>query len=49
MCVLPQKPIKAQIRNLQSALGRVEVLGVREELARLLAEEEGERAENDGA
>lgn len=35
----PSKPLKSQIRDLQRALGRAEVPGVPDELARLLAEE----------
>ena len=41
----PSKPLKAQIRDLQRALGRAEVPGVPDELARLLAEEKEEGAE----
>lgn len=44
----PSKPLKSQIRDLQRALGRAEVPGVPDELARLLAEEKEEGAE-DGA
>ena len=44
----PSKPLKSQIRELQRALGRAEVPGVPDELARLLAEEKEEGAE-DGA
>lgn len=42
---LPSKPLKSQIRDLQRALGRAEVPGVPDELARLLAEEKEEGAE----
>ena len=41
----PSKPLKSQIRDLQRALGRAEVPGVPDELARLLAEEKEEGAE----
>lgn len=41
----PSKPLKSQIRDLQCALGRAEVPGVLDELARLLAEEREEGAE----
>ena len=41
----PSKPLKSQIRELQHALGRAEVPGVPDELARLLAEEKEEGAE----
>lgn len=44
----PSKPLKSQIRDLQRALGRAEVPGVPDELARLLAEEKEEGTE-DGA
>ncbi|EPD33065.1 hypothetical protein HMPREF9306_00594 [Propionimicrobium lymphophilum ACS-093-V-SCH5] len=44
----PSKPLKSQIRDLQRALGRAEVPGVPDELARLLAQEKEEGAE-DGA
>ena len=44
----PSKPLKSQIRELQRALGRAEVPGVPDELARLLAQEKEEGAE-DGA
>ena len=40
----PSKPLKSQIRDLQRALGRAEVPGVPDELARLLAEEKEEGA-----
>lgn len=43
----PSKPLKSQIRELQRALGRAEVPGVPDELARLLAEEKEEGAEED--
>lgn len=42
---LPSKPLKSQIRDLQRALGRAEVPGVPDELARLLAEEKEEGVE----
>ena len=41
----PSKPLKSQIRDLQRALGRAEVPGVPDELARLLAEEKEEGAD----
>lgn len=41
----PSKPLKSQIRDLQRALGRAEVPGVPDELARLLVEEKEEGAE----
>jgi len=41
----PSKPLKSQIRDLQRALGRAEVPGVPDELARLLAQEKEEGAE----
>lgn len=41
----PSKPLKSQIRELQRALGRAKVPGVPDELARLLAEEKEEGAE----
>ena len=41
----PSKPLKSQIRDLQRVLGREEVPGVPDELARLLAEEKEEVAE----
>ena len=44
----PSKPLKSQIKELQRALGRAEVPGVPDELARLLAQEKEEGAE-DGA
>lgn len=44
----PSKPLKSQIRDLQRALGRAEVPGVPDELARLLAKEKEEGAK-DGA
>ena len=43
----PSKPLKSQIRDLQRALGRAEVPGVPDELARLLAQEKEEGAEDD--
>ena len=42
---LPSKPLKSQIRDLQRALGRAEVPGVPDELARMLAEEKEEGAD----
>ena len=45
---MPSKPLKSQIKELQRALGRAEVPGVPDELARLLAQEKEEGAE-DGA
>ena len=41
----PSKPLKSQIRDLQRALGRAEVPGVPDELARLLAQEKEEGAD----
>ena len=41
----PSKPLKLQIRDLQRVLGREEVPGVSDDLARLLAEEKEEGAE----
>ena len=41
----PSKPLKSQIRNLQRALGRAEVPGVPDELARMLAKEKEEGAD----
>lgn len=41
----PSKPLKSQIRDLQRALGRAEVPGVPDELARLLEKEKEEGAE----
>ena len=41
----PSKPLKAQIRDLQRTLGRAEVPGVPDGLARLLAEEKEEGAD----
>ena len=41
----PSKPLKSQIRDLQRALGRAEVPGVPDELARKLAEEKEEGAD----
>lgn len=41
----PSKPLKSQIRELQRALGRAEVPGVPDELARLLAQEKDEGAD----
>ena len=41
----PSKPLKSQIRDLQRALRRAEVPGVPDELARLLAEEKEEGAD----
>ena len=41
----PSKPLRSQIRDLQRALGRAEVPGVPDELARLLAQEKEEGAE----
>ena len=41
----PSKPLKSQIRELQRALVRAEVPGVPDELARLLAEEKEEGAD----
>ena len=41
----PSKPLKSQIRDLQRALGRAEIPGVPDELARLLAEEKEEGAD----
>ena len=41
----PSKPLKSQIRELQRALGRAEIPGVPDELARLLAQEKEEDAE----
>ena len=41
----PSKPLKSQIRDLQRALGRAEVPGVPDGLARLLAEEKEEGAD----
>lgn len=41
----PSKPLKSQIRDLQRALGRAEVPGVPDELARMLAQEKEEGAE----
>lgn len=41
----PSKSLKSQIRDLQRTLGRAEVPGVPDELARLLAEEKEEGAE----
>ena len=41
----PSKPLKSQIRDLQRALGRAEVPGVPDELAKMLAQEKEEGAE----
>ncbi len=41
----PSKPLKSQIRDLQHALGRAEVPGVPDELAKLLEKEKEEGAE----
>ena len=41
----PSKPLKSQIKDLQRALGKAEVPGVPDELARLLAKEKEEGAE----
>lgn len=43
----PPKPLKSQIRDLRRALGRAEVPGAPDELARMLAEEKEEGAEED--
>lgn len=41
----PSKPLKSQIRDLQRALRRAEVPGVPDELAKMLAQEKEEGAE----
>ena len=41
----PSKPLKSQIKELQRALGRAEVPGVPDELARLLVQEKDEGAD----
>lgn len=41
----PSKPLKSQIRDLQRALRRAEVPGVPDELAKMLAQEKEESAE----